>query len=172
MPTLWSTYSFSPEWFRDASDEASKPGHEARRREILFVVCAAESYIFEWVRDTVLNHDFNVLTKYFPPDGRRGVLEKFRDIPKQLANDNRVAAPLNCGGHEWVDFRQVVTFRDGLVHASASRPETAGPVQKSRPVPSKADLDSFPQGRALKVVRTLLKKLHVDTNTQQPSWLL
>lgn len=170
-PTLWSTYSFAPEWFRDALREAASLGHEARRREILFAVCAAESYIFEWVRDTVLNRDFGVLATYFPPDMRRGVTEKLRDIPKQLAKDGRLRASLDCGGHEWQDFRALVDFRDGLVHASASHPETTSLPRESRPITSKADLDSLPAGRAVAIVRTLLMKLHIDTNTSPPTWL-
>jgi hypothetical protein len=75
--TAWKSYSFAPEWFADASREAGvegSPGLErrgARRREVLFAVCAAESYVFEWVRDTVLNRDFEKLKKYFPA-GRNG----------------------------------------------------------------------------------------------------
>ena len=68
MPTIWQTYSFAPEWFADALHEAGQTGnHHARRREIIFAVCFAESYLVEWVRDEVLNRDFNLLNQYFPP---------------------------------------------------------------------------------------------------------
>jgi hypothetical protein len=55
-PTIWLTYPFAKEWFEDALHEA-KTGidHNARRREIVFAVCFAESYLFEWVRDQVLD---------------------------------------------------------------------------------------------------------------------
>jgi hypothetical protein len=170
--TLWSTYLFAPEWFADASREATLSGHEARRREILFAACAAESYIFEWVRDTVLKHDFNLLSTYFPPgiNYKRGVAEKFREISKQLVADGRIAVSLDCSGHEWQEFQRLVKFRDGLVHASASRPETAGLAQENRPVPSKRDLDSLPSGWAVAIVRDLFQKLHADTKTAQPDW--
>jgi hypothetical protein len=124
-PTVWRTFSFAPEWFADAKAEAGVIGHAARRREILFAVCAAESYIFEWVRDTALNHDFSILATYFPIDTRRGVKEKVRDIPKALCRDGRIKSPLDCSGREFADFQTLVDLRDGLVHASASRPETA-----------------------------------------------
>ena len=164
-PTVWEASSYAPEWFRDAEREAGQTGRESRRREILFAVCAAESYIFEWVRDDVLARNFTILAGYFPPGAKRGVKAKFREIPKQLASDGRVRAALNCGGREFSDFRQLVDFRDGLVHASASRPATSGPV------PSTGELDALPAGWATGVVRTLLQKLHGDTGTQQPPWL-
>lgn len=44
-PTLWQTYRYAPEWFADAVEESGREGHQARRREILFAVCAAESYL-------------------------------------------------------------------------------------------------------------------------------
>jgi hypothetical protein len=168
--TLWSTYSYAPEWFADASREATMSGHEARRREILFATCAAESYIFEWVRDTVLNRDFNALEIYFVPAMRRGVKEKFRDIPKQLATDGRISGSLDCSGHEWQEFQALVAFRDGLVHAGASRPETEGLAPGNRPIPSKKDLDSLPAGWAIAIVRARLQKLHADTTTARPGW--
>ena len=170
-PTVWRTFSFAPEWFADAQREADQIGHQARRREILFATCAAESYIFEWVRDTVLNHDFSALTTYFPVGLKRGVTQKFRDIPKELATAGRLSAALDCGGREFLAFHDLVEFRDGLVHASASRPETSGHPQGDGPVPSKDQLDALPPGRAVAVVRTLLAKLHRDTGTAQPDWL-
>lgn len=48
MPTIWLSYCFAPEWFADALNEA-KTGrdHNTRRREIIFAVCCAESYLVE-----------------------------------------------------------------------------------------------------------------------------
>src|SRR5437763_1505475 len=66
--TLWLTYSFAPEWFEDALHEArTGQEHHARRREIVFAVCFAESYLLEWVRDEVLKGDFPRLNRYFVP---------------------------------------------------------------------------------------------------------
>lgn len=170
-PTVWRTFSFAPEWFADAQREAGQTGHQARRREILFATCAAESYIFEWVRDTVLKHDFSALSKYFPAGRKRGVTQKFREIPKELQRDGRLPGSLDCGGHEFRAFQQLVGFRDGLVHASASRPETSGQHPDDAPVPSKDQLEALPAGWAVAVARTLLEKLHCDTSTPPPNWL-
>src|SRR5437016_1725000 len=87
-PTVWKTYCFAPEWFNDALNEARTGlDHKSRRREIIFSVCAAESYLFEWVRDEVLNRNFSELKSYFLPGKRRGITEKWKEIPKQLYRD-------------------------------------------------------------------------------------
>jgi hypothetical protein len=170
-PTVWQTYRYAPEWFGDAVRESGRGGHHARRREILFAVCAAESYIFEWVRDIVLKHDFQRLSAYFPSDAKRGVTAKFKEVPRALQGDGLVQAILDCGGSEFADFRRLVELRDGLVHARASRPSTGGLPEESRPVPSKNELDILPAGWATEVVRRLLGKLHQDTQTPRPDWL-
>jgi hypothetical protein len=177
--TAWKSYNFASEWFADALREAEDEheGAEARgprRREILFAVCAAESYVFEWVRDTVLKNDFEKLKKYFPPvppGKKRGVVRKLQDIPKELASDGLVPAPLDSGGQEWSDFREVVDYRDGLVHAAASRPETDGQPENEKPVPPMDVIDAMPPGWAVKRVRVILQKLHSDTKTPLPDWL-
>src|SRR5688572_8466411 len=78
-PTIWSTYSFAPEWFADARHEArTGTDHHARRREIVFAVCCAESYLVEWVRDEVLRSEFRRINEFFPPNPRHpeGVRDK------------------------------------------------------------------------------------------------
>jgi hypothetical protein len=65
--TLWVTYSFASDWLSDAKSEAATPLSAAsRRREVLFAVCFAESYLYEWVRDRVLERDFARLAGFFP----------------------------------------------------------------------------------------------------------
>jgi hypothetical protein len=119
----------------------------------------------------VLKRDFGSLFRYFPVEKKRGVIQKFKEIPKDLATSGLVQAALDCGGVEFQAFQQLVAFREGLVHASASRPETSGLSKDERPVPSKAALDALPVGWAVAVVRTLLQKLHADTATAPPAWL-
>ena len=41
----WKTYSFAPEWYEDAMNEAQGgKDHQSRRREVVFAVCCIESY--------------------------------------------------------------------------------------------------------------------------------
>lgn len=61
-----TSYSFAPEWFRDAVSEVRSGGdYHSNRREILFAVCCAESFLFEWVRDDILNRDLKDRTRSF-----------------------------------------------------------------------------------------------------------
>jgi len=170
-PTVWQTFTYGPEWFADAAAEARTSGYSARRREILFAVCAAESCLFEWVRDAVLHRDFVALADVFPVGAKRGATEKFREIPKQLAQEGRVPAALDCGGAEFAAFARLVEYRDGLVHASACRPDRTDLPAPQKPVPTKTQLDDLPPGWAFGVVRSLLRKLYGDTGTQAPPWL-
>jgi hypothetical protein len=51
VPTVWVSDNFSEDWFSDALKEArSGTDFNARRREIIFAACFAESYLFEWTR--------------------------------------------------------------------------------------------------------------------------
>lgn len=172
--TIWQSSTLAPEWYNDAVRETGMDGPAARRREILFAVCAAESYYFEWVRDVILNSNFERLSHYFPTDKKkgkkRGVLEKFKEMTKQLKDDDCIAGTLDCSGREYQAFVRLVDFRDGLVHAMASRPSTANLSKESRPVPSQTDLDTLPAGWAIGVVWTILEKLHHDTRTPRAGW--
>jgi len=61
-------------WFADALRETKTGGDaHARRREIVFAVCFAETYLFEWVRDEVVRGDVQKLNKYFKPGKHRGL---------------------------------------------------------------------------------------------------
>jgi len=163
---IWTDYAFAPEWFADAIAEAHhRRDPHARRREILFAVCFAESYLFEWVRDEVLKRDFSKLKDYFKPEERPSVLEKWKDIPKQL----NVTPNFN----NWGEFCKLVNYRNGLVHGVASRPQTSPqPADIEKPVPSKTMLDALPAGWAIGVVVTLVERLHDAARTSPPTWLV
>jgi hypothetical protein len=174
-PTIWLSYSFAREWFNDALTEArTGTDHHARRREIIFAVCCAESYLVEWIRDEVLKGDFNKLNQFFPPGERRGVVEKWKEVPKELLDAGIIWAVPNLGRSYWQDWRDLVDLRNGLIHARASRPETNSQPDNERPVPSKGDLDKLPPGWAVKVVGTLVRELHaaVRPSTPAPTWLV
>jgi hypothetical protein len=171
--TVWLSYNFAPEWFQDALHEAKTGGdHHTRRREIVFAVCFAESYLVEWVRDEVLNRDFQRLNRYFPPGQIRSVTEKWKEVPKQLKTDGLIPAVPDLGQTYWRDWVNLVEIRNGLVHARSSRPETSLQPEKEKPFPSKGDLDQLPAGWATKVAITLVKRLHDAIGTTTPAWLV
>jgi hypothetical protein len=170
--TAWRSYSFAPEWYRDAQEQAQFSDHTARRKEIVFAVCTAESYLLEWVRDTVLARDFKALDAYFPPAVKRPILEKWKEIPKRLREDGRIPGTPDLGGSTWSDFRKLIDFRDGLVHARSSRPETAGLPEESLPLPSKSELDNMEPGWALRTISRLIADLNAAAATDDPDWLI
>jgi hypothetical protein len=169
--TVWRTYSFAPEWFRDAKEEASRPGPNARRREIVMAACAAESYLLEWVRDSVLQRDFRSVENYFPPSDRRGILDKWKEVPKKLNREGLIPKAPDLGSATWVEFRRLVEFRNGLIHASSSRPETDNLPTASIPYPSKSDLDGLEAGWATRAVFHLIVELNTAAATRTPAWL-
>jgi hypothetical protein len=173
-PTVWLTYSFAPEWFHDALHEAQAGhDHHSRRREILFAVCFAESYLFEWVRDDVLKRHYDGLLEYFPvPPKRRGVTQRWNEILKQLVENGKIRKAPDLGGRHGQEWRRLVDYRDGLVHARASRPQTTARPNDTMPVPSKTDLDRLDAGWALRIVTDRVRRLHKAVNTPVPEWLV
>ena len=169
--TVWRTFSFSPEWFQDTVEQANLQDHGARRREILFAVCCAESYLLEWVRDSVLNRDFEALDTYFHPSDKRPIVDKWKEIPKQLHRDGLIPSAPDLAGSVWAEFRRLVGFRNGLVHGRSSRPETDDLADESLPFPSKSQLDKLEQGWALRTAYQLIIGLNLAAGTAKPDWL-
>ena len=172
-PTVWLSYRFAPEWFNDALHEAhSGSDHHSRRREIIFAVCAAESYILEWVRDEVLNRDFQKLNIYFPPGRWMTVTDKWKEIPKQLLKDRLIRGiPVLEDPGYWGEWLKLIEYRNGLIHARASRPETASLSEKEKPKPSKTILDNMASGWPTRVVAELIRRLHAATGSAMPPWV-
>jgi hypothetical protein len=173
LPTIWLTYQFAPEWFNDAIHEA-RTGHDhhSRRREIIFTVCCAESYILEWVGVAILKRDYRRLNKYFPPGRHKSVTDKWKDIPKELKDDGLIPAtpPLNTPG-DWGDFQKLIEYRNGLIHARSSRPETSSLPANELPVPSKTQLDNLSAGWAIRIVVAMIRNLNRAAGTPDPDWL-
>ena len=136
---LWRAASWASSWYLDALAEAQheKGDLNARRREILFAICSIESYLYEWTRGVVGPHEVD---EYFPPGSKAGIRDKWKDGPKELAAKQKIRAAPSLGGSDWVEFRQLVTYRDGLVHANASRATSDAKPDALPPVPSPDDL--------------------------------
>jgi hypothetical protein len=163
--------TFAPSWFEDAKREATCAGRDARRREILFAVCFAESYLLEWVRDSVLKR--RGLEDYFSSGGRRrrGVIEKWREIPKLLKANNKIREHIDYQSTVWTDFTTLTNYRDGLVHARASLPHTHGTPKKAMPEPSLEVLNNMPAGEPTRVVVALVRALHVSVGMAPPAYI-
>lgn len=171
-PTAVLKQHFSKPWFLDASKEAQvERDKDARRREILFSVRFAETYLFEWVRDELLTASHKELRDYFPPGKNRGAKEKWKDVPKQLQSDRLIDSVPALSGKFWNDFCDLIDLRDGLIHARASRPSMPGLAANEGPVPSVNQLVEMEAGWPTTVVVSLVECFHHYTNKPIPTWL-
>ncbi|MGZ4953543.1 MAG: hypothetical protein ACXV8Q_00405 [Methylobacter sp.] len=172
--TPWLSATFAPRWYKDALSEANQnqpTDRDARRKEIIFAVACAESYLFEWVRDEVLNSDYEALETYFPTGQCSGVKERWKDVTKRLDKDNQINNTHDFSrSTAWKEFNRLIDFRNGLLHGGASRPETAG-LTNGFPVPSMRELDALRPGWAIDVVRSLIFELSTVAGTPPPNWI-
>lgn len=173
---LWKYGTYAHAWFADAQREAAVEGENAVRREIVFAVCAAESYLLEWVRDGILESDFRSprLNHYFPVDSKKkslGIVERWRNVIEHLNEDGTISGLPDLGQAFWSDFNKLVDFRNGLVHGRASRPDTEGLKPKEKPEPTVEELQKLTKGWATKVVEQLIRTLHEAVGTSPPNWL-
>lgn len=175
-PLLLSSYHFALEWFDEALTEATHPAsstassnRRSKRREIVFAVCCVEAYLFEWVYHQVLRQDASQLVTYFPQDKHLGICERLKDVVNQLHSNQLLPKKPDFGGlNQW---STLVKFRNGLVHANASRPVSNVPGDLM-PDPSLKDLDQMPNGWAVRVITKVIGRLHSAAGTPTPSWLV
>jgi len=165
VPDVWRVGRFAPSWLADSLREALHHGPEARRREVIFAVCFAESYLFEWIRDEVLRGEYRQLADYFPEESRRGIREKYRELPRRLHGAGLLPELPDFGGPHGEQWNRLVEYRDSLIHAVVSRPDqsTGNPWDEIRQLRA---------GWALDVVRERVRRLHLAARTEVPAWLL
>jgi hypothetical protein len=172
-PTVWLSANFARLWFIDAMHEATTGNDEnSIRREIVFSSCYLESYIFEWAR----NIDIGGVNNYFPakprfeddPSYRRTLKDKWKEVPKELFNDGKIACEpqLNLSR-----LGALIKYRNGLIHATASRPSTDSQPLEEKPVPARDELKRLKRGWALSIALELVGKLHQDLGTKAPDYL-
>lgn len=170
---------FAPGWYKDARHEAQAPLGDihARRREVVFAVSCAESYIYEWTRDllqTTPGH-YSRIDAYFPPKPVKGwnrsVTDQWKEVPKELHAVNILANKLDLSGAHGDDWLRLVDYRNGLIHALASRPQEYGPGPPIRPLVTADDLHAMAPGWATSVVEERVLRLHQAEGTAPPPWL-
>jgi hypothetical protein len=167
---LWVAASWASGWYADALREARAGlDVDVRRREIVFAVCCVESYLFEWARALV---GPRVVNEYFPPGRRLGIREKWKLVLEQLATSNKIRATPSFGGSDWAEFTKLVAYRDGLIHASASRPTSDADADAMPPVPAVEVLQQMRAGWPINVVCDLVENLHRTIGTSTPRWLV
>lgn len=180
--TLRVRSRYAGSWYDDALGEAGRAmgDYHARRREIIFAVCCAESYLYEWAYDLLEQSIVSfaaedAIAAYFPrpPEHgwNRGVSDQWKEVPKQLHQDGRLAALPDFGGPHGEEWRTVVVYRDGLIHAHISQQEIYAPTHEVRPDVTTSDLSGLTPGWALGVVIARIRRLHAAAGTPPPEWL-
>jgi hypothetical protein len=171
VATFWQHANFAEYWFADSMRESKIAGPDARRREIIFAIATAESFIFEWARDLVLGPALDSLESYFPAEGRATpVTVRWKRVPARLVKKGLIAGVPTLG-QGWTDFLLLKDYRNGLLHARASRPHTSGVAADSLPVPPFGALAAMEPGWPTSVVARLIVELMRAAKTPIPSWL-
>jgi len=163
-PTLWISANFAEPWYRDAQHEAEESDDHAVSREILFSACYLETYIFEWVR----NIDINLVNTYFPPGETQPLKDKWKEIPLQLHADRVIPRRPRL---DLSELGTLISYRNGLVHARASRPSTSDQPRAHKPVPGIDELKNRPRGWAIGVATKLVRQLHLELGSEPPVYL-
>jgi hypothetical protein len=170
--TVWQTYHFAPEWLSDAKEQARLvDNHNARRREVVFAVCFAESYLFEFVRDSILGTDFQRVSEFFPPSHHVGIRERWKEVVGKLNDGGFLITMPPTGDKHDQEWDRLVSYRDGIVHARSSRPQTNPQPEAEQPIPSKSALDRLAPGWAARVVIERAGRLHLASGKAVPPWL-
>jgi hypothetical protein len=172
--TAWQSDNFAEDWYHDALGEArSGSDHNARRREVIFAVSFAESFIFEWARRKLQIEEVN---EYFPSKRRfkndsryrRSLVEKWRMIPTELYEAGKLTV---CPALDLSALEQLLRYRHGLIHAASSRPSTQNQSPESKPFPRKKDLNDLAPGWAVNIVFNLVSQLCEQLNESKPPYL-
>jgi hypothetical protein len=161
---------FAKDWFADAHNEVTKETSDliaaagARRREIIFSVCALESYILEWTREILLARYgepelLNKLEKYFPAGQKTPITDKWKDVPKELCRDGLIKDPPDLNGQTWQTFKEQVYeyYRNSLIHASVSRPQKKVTASLAPPTDWKDELGRLSADWAIGIVAELIR---------------
>ena len=165
-PTVWISENFAQKWFADALHEAqSGKDFDSTRREIVFAVCFIESYIFEWVRSIVQLEEIN---KYFPPKSNRKLKEKWKEIPGELYNNNKIKMNPKL---DLSKLGLLIKYRNGLVHAKASRPTTDIQPEETKPCPTRNLLNKLGHGWAVDIAVDLVVQLHNALGSSIPNYI-
>lgn len=167
--TIWLSANFAPLWYLDALAETERSGPDSRRREIVFAICLAESYLFEWARR--LLPDIEEVFDLFTFNGHRGIRERWKGVAKRLRDRRHIRAVPDFESPEWQAFCEIVDLRDGLVHGMASIPVSATKPKLQQPEPSPAELQELKPGEALRRVVVEIRRLNGAAGTEPPDWL-
>lgn len=99
------------------------------------------------------------------------MVDKWKNIPKKLRDDGLISDAPNLGETYWEEWLKLVDYRNGLIHAQASRPETKSQPKEEKPLPSKTILEETSADWAVRPVVNLVRRLHDAAGMSPPTWL-
>lgn len=173
---MYITREYGLIWWADACGEVPPESadprevRDAMRRQLLFTVCALESWFFEWVRDDLLE-DATESADLFASASWK-LTEKIIDVLGTLYDRGRLAhQPAFGESVAWDDLHKILDHRNGLVHALASLPRGDIPPDAGEPIPTADDLLALAPARPLKVVRRVADLLTSFAGEKPPEWM-
>jgi hypothetical protein len=96
---------------------------------------------------------------YFPAGRKLGIREKWKLVPRELASNKKIPKTPSFGSSDWSEFVKLVEYRDGLIHASASRPTSPSNPGATPPIPPVNILRDMEPGWPVRVVADLVRSL-------------
>lgn len=177
VPRVYDSYA--ERWWADAAGEASAVAdaddpaevRSAVRRQIVFVVCALESWFFEWVRDDVLD-DVAAASALFVEGGRERLTDRIKRVLCELhARGELATKPGFAESDVWEDLHEILDDRHGLVHAVASLPRGDVPedAKEARPTPDR--LVALAPAEPLVTVRGIVELVTSFADAEPPDWM-
>lgn len=168
--------SYAEEWWEDACRnvpgrrDESGATRDAIRRQIVFAVCALESWFFEWVRDELVDDtgQSSVLFSQAPPP----IADRIKFVLDKLHGRGKLVEEPEFGASEaWDDLHDLLSHRNGLVHALASWPRGTVPADADEARPTPQELSGLAPARPLEVVRGVADFLTSFADDEPPEWM-
>ena len=170
--TAWFEETLAPMWIEQAltTGDPSKMA-AARRREVIFAVAAAESFLIEWVRDDVFKRDLKACAAYLLAREQQSIIERWKTKPSELVEARLIPSmPVFASSTSWEAFHTLVATRNSLVHGNYSRPRTTANLHGRTRSLTPHELNSAPPGWAVQLVSALVRELCQATETTPPAW--
>jgi len=167
-PTVAISSNLAKHWFDDVKRESIKADVGARRREILFTYCFLEAYIVEWAYVTLGSHnafDEQYDRNVFLPSLKNKWIEMPKLVCARKSTEKEIQIDVSS-------LDRLKYFRDGLVHAKASRWFVSEPGKEPvKPEPSQDELGALEPGWAKELARQMVIQLHEQFETEPPSYI-
>lgn len=170
--------SYAERWWEDARSEVPAAGasdedgatRHAVRRQVVFAVCAMESWFFEWVREDVLG-DVTAAARLFD-DAPDPVSDRVKFVLRELHDHGEIDGEPSFGDSEaWDDLHDLLGHRNGLVHALASLPRGDVPPDAGESRPTPRELAELAPARPLEVVRNAVDLMTSFADDAPPDWM-